>query len=265
MTATPFSPLLNALTAQKRVIGALVLRDLRTRFGRTIFGAILIVAWPLSHLLTLTIVYSLARRMIPIGTDVTVFVATGVIPYILCLYPSRMIMLALQSNKQLLAFPVIKSVDIVVARAIVEITAAFWVVTIYFLMLTALDLPIWPQRPEDAMAAVLATIYLAFSLGMLSALMYALMRAWLGVHILIVIIMYISSGLFFVPSTLPQKFQDIIWFNPLMHSVEWLRSAYYDGYGYGLLDRGYLLGFATVVLFLALALERLVRGRYLQT
>ncbi|HWL05935.1 MAG TPA: ABC transporter permease [Xanthobacteraceae bacterium] len=258
-------PLLNALTVQQRVIGALVLRDLRTRFGRTIFGAIIIVAWPLSHLITLTIVYSFVRKLIPIGTDVTVFIATGVIPYILCLYPSRMIMLSLQSNKQLLAFPIIKSVDIIAARAVVEIVAAFWVVAIYLLMLTLLDFPVWPQRPEDAVAAVLATIYLAFALGMLSALMYALMRVWIGVHILIVILMYISSGLFFVPSSLPQRLQDVLWFNPMLHAVEWLRSAYYDGYGYGLLDKGYLLGFATAVLFIAMLLERLVRGRYLQT
>ncbi len=45
--------------------------------------------------------------------------------------------------------------------------------------------------------------------------------------------------------------------------VEWMRSAYYDGYGAIVLDKTYLIAFALVTLFFGLALERLVRGKLL--
>ena len=57
---------------------------------------------------------------------------------------------------------------------------------------------------------------------------------------------------------------DIIWFNPMLHAIEWLRSAYYESYGADMLNRGYLLGYASLTLFLGLILERGVRGKLQQ-
>ena len=54
-------------------------------------------------------------------------------------------------------------------------------------------------------------------------------------------------------------------FDPLLHSVEWLRSAYYDGYGYGMLNKAYLIGYATAALIGALVIERFTRGLLLQS
>ena len=44
-----------------------------------------------------------------------------------------------------------------------------------------------------------------------------------------------------------------------------LRSAYYEGYGYGLLDRWYLICSSTIMLFITLLIERGARGRLLRT
>ena len=45
-----------------------------------------------------------------------------------------------------------------------------------------------------------------------------------------------------------------------MQLVEWMRAAYYEGYGSAVLDRSYAIGFALVTIFLGLALERAMRG-----
>ncbi len=48
---------------------------------------------------------------------------------------------------------------------------------------------------------------------------------------------------------------------PILVGVEWMRSAFYEGYGLGeLLDKQYLLGFAAVSIFIGLLMERTMRG-----
>lgn len=241
-----------------------MLRDMRTRFGRSFFGYVVIVLWPLTHLLGLMSVYLLVRRAIPIGTSAPVFLATGILPYILCLYPARMIMMSLVQNHPLLYFPVVKSFDVIFARGVLEIITAFWVTVIFCVILYIFNVDFMPVLPEEAMLAIFATIYLAFAIGFVSAVLYKMMRAWLAILILLLILMYLTSGALFMPSTLPENVQNYLWFNPLLHSVEWLRSAYYEGYSYGWLSRSYLLGFATALLFVGILAERAVRGYILQ-
>jgi capsular polysaccharide transport system permease protein len=173
-------------------------------------------------------------------------------------------MLSLVQNHPLLYFPIVKTTDVILARSALEILTAFWVVAIFALILYIAGIDIAPLHYQDAVQAILATIYLGFAIGFLGAVLYKVTRAWMPVQIGTLIGMYIASGVFFIPTNLSDKFQFYLWFNPLLHSVEWMRSAYYDGYGYGMLDRGYLIGFATVVLLIGMVIDRFIRGRLLQ-
>ncbi|MBN9049915.1 MAG: ABC transporter permease [Rhizobiales bacterium] len=253
------------LRVQVRVIGALILRDMRTRFGRKITGWIIMVMWPLSHLLFLMIGYLIAHRIAPVGTNVTVFIGTGVLPYILCLYPARMIMLCLVQNQPLLLFPPVTAVDVIIARSILEIVNAFWVVALFCLTLFVLDIDFLPMRYGDAILAILATIYLGFAIGFISAILLKLVRAWLPIQIVLLILAYIVSGAIVPITSVPEQIRQWLWFNPLVHSVEWLRGAYYDAYGEGVLSRGYLIGYATMLIFIGLVMERAIRGRLLES
>lgn len=252
------------IEVQARVVRALILRDMQTRFGRSFFGYIVIVGWPLSHLLGIVSAYLLARRVAPIGTSTVVFLATGILPYILCLYPGRQIMTCVVQNHPLLYFPIVKVTDVILARGILEILTAFWVTAIFILILFICGVDIVPLHYQDAIAAILATISFGFSIGFLGAILYKLTKAWMAAQIGLLILMYVTSGVFFIPTNLSEDVQAVLWFNPLAHSVEWLRSAYYDGYGYGMLSPGYLLGVSAGLLLFALLLERLVRGKLLQ-
>lgn len=255
---------LAALVVQARVIGALILRDMRTRFGRTFFGYVIQVLWPLTHLLAVMAIYLVIRRMMPFGTSPAVFLGTGILPYILCLYPARMITMSLVQNQPLLYFPVVKSFDVILARGLLEIVTSFWVIGIFCFILYVFGVDVMPIYPEQALLAIFATIYLSFSIGFLGAVFYKIIKAWMVVVIVMLILMYVTSGALFYAGALSPKIQYYMSWNPLFHSVEWLRSAYYDGYGNDILDRGYLLGFASVNLFAGLVAERVIRQIVLQ-
>lgn len=255
---------LGGLAVQARVIGALMLRDMRTRFGRTFFGYVIQVLWPLTHLLVVMSIYLVIRRLMPFGTSPAVFLGTGILPYILCLYPARMITMSLVMNQPLLYFPVVKSFDVILARGILEVVTAFWVIAIFCFILYVFGVEVMPIYPEQALLAIFATIYLGFSIGFFSAVIYKIFKPWIAVVFLTLILMYVTSGVFLFTGALPPKIQYYMSWNPLFHSVEWLRSAYYDGYGNDILDRGYLVGYASVNLFAGLVAERVIRQIVLQ-
>jgi capsular polysaccharide transport system permease protein len=234
---------------------------MRARFGSGFASYLVAVAIPLSHLLGLMLVPLLANQVAPIGTDYGLFAATGVLPYILCLYPARLMMLCLVDSAPLLAFPAVKPLDVILARAVLETALAFTVTLLFIFFLLLMGIEVWPYSTEEATAAILATIYFGLGFGFLGAIYYKLFRPWMFVQLLLVIVMYLSSGAFILPRLLPEELRAVIWFNPLFHCVEWMRLAYYEGYGEDFLSRTYVLGFATVLFAQGIVFERLIRGR----
>src|SRR5438046_1486093 len=164
-----------------RVIRALMLRDTRARFGAGFFSYLAAIGVPFVHLVCLMAVPFMANQIAPLGTDYALFVATGVLPYILCLYPARMTMLCLVDSGPLLGFPIVKPLDVIMARALVEIVVAFTVTLLFLLLLLAVDIEVVPHDVAQATGAVLATIYLGIGVGLVSAILYKITRVWLFV------------------------------------------------------------------------------------
>lgn len=247
------------------VIGAVILRDMRTRFGRSHLGYILAILWPLTHLVGITVIFSMLRRSAPIfGTDNAVFLATGALPYILVMYPSRMTSFAIDMNKSLFIFPVVSALDLIIARATVEFLTAFCVVLIFAAGCLIFGVNIIPRDTSTAATAILATVYFSVCFGLLSTILVALTDFWKTGSAIVMVFAYISSGIFFPMSSLSPRAQSILSLNPLTHCVEWLRSAYYVGYGDSFVSRQYVFWTATVMLFLCLAGERFLRGRLMK-
>ncbi|MGF6258904.1 ABC transporter permease [Ensifer sp. ZNC0028] len=252
-----------SIQSRMNVIGALILRDMRTRFGRSHIGYLLAIAWPFVHLTVLVTIMAFVNKVAPIGGDPAVFVSTGVLPYIVCLYPARMMGMALDVNRPLFLFPVVRPFDVIVSRAVIEFLTAFVVVILAYAALTLISVDVTPIDKVTLASGLLATIYLSLSFGFLNVVLASIFRMWNITFVMIMIILYMTAGVFAVPSALTADARELMWFNPLFHCVEWLRSAYYEGYGDDALSRTYLLSVATVSFFLGLLGERFLRGKLL--
>lgn len=247
------------------IIGAIILRDMRTRFGRSHLGYILAVLWPLTHLVGITIIFTVLRRSAPIfGTDNAVFLATGALPYILVMYPSRMTSFAIDMNKPLFIFPIVSPLDLITARVVVEFLTAFSVIIIFSAGCLMFGVNIIPRDVTIASMAIFSTVYLSVCFGLLSTILVALTDFWKTASAIVMVFAYISSGIFAPMETLSPNIQAILSYNPLTHCVEWLRSAYFIGYGDSFVSRPYVFWTATVMLFLSLLGERFLRGRLMK-
>ncbi len=253
------------VSARVDVIAALILRDMRTRFGRSHLGYIVAILWPLTHLASIVVFAAFINRVLPMGTDPAVFVTTGALPYILCLYPARLIAISVSMSKPLFLFPVVQVFDVIVARIVIEFITAFLVIIIFSIILAAAGVDLIPTDVSTVTAAILATIYLSISMGYLSTILVAIFPFWQIGFVILMVLLYATAGVFIVPSSLPQYLRDWMWFNPLVHCVEWMRSAYYEGYGDDMLSRSYLIWVSNTCLLLGLLGERFMRGKLLSS
>ncbi len=158
---------LQALSQKRHVMTAVMLRDMRTRFFNHGLGFLIVALWPLAHMLILLAIYTVVGRKTPFGESLNVFFATGLIPTLAFMYVSRFMSLSLILNRPMLSFPVVTVVDIMTARAVLEIIAAYLTLIFMFAILLALgDDPI-PFDVEQAVYAYLATLLLSVGVRVL--------------------------------------------------------------------------------------------------
>ncbi len=246
-------------------MGAVMLRDMRTRFFDHGLGFLIVSLWPLAHMVVLLGIYTIAGRRAPYGESLNVFFATGLIPTLSFMYISRFMSLSLVLNRPMLAFPAVQVLDIMAARALLEIIASFIMLSLLILLLVSLGESPWPVNPEQALFAYLATILLATGVGILAGVITMFFNFFATLYALLMIIVYVSSGTLFVASALPEALSYGLSWNPIVQAVEWMRTAYYPTYSDRLLDRGYLIGFGLAALCLGLSVERLFRRQMLES
>jgi capsular polysaccharide transport system permease protein len=251
---------------QLRVLHALMLRGIRSRFfGNGLGFLIASVGWPLGHMVLLVIIYSVTGRTVPIGDSAPLFFATGLAPVMAFNYISRWTMLGIMLDRSLLAYPIVKILDLLFARVLVEVLGAFLTVVSLILILLAIHADPMPRNFVQASYAYGAALLLGAGMGVLNGVIGMAFRAWFTGYTIVIIVVYMSSGILFIPDALPELPRYLLSFSPVVQAVEWMRSAYYPGYGSLILDKGYLLAWGIGTIFLGLLLERFVRGQALRT
>lgn len=249
---------------QWQVLHALMLRDIKTRFFGSAWGFLISIAWPVTHIIIVLIINTLAGRLVPYGESAALWFATGMIPFAAFQYMSRFIMLGIINNKPLVVFPRVKIMDILLARAIVEVLSAGCVIIIMAVIFAFIGIDFIPPHITEAAYALGAAFLLGLGAGVISAVITQAWPVWALIYSLFMIVLWILSGVLFVPDSLPGNLRYYASFNPVLQIVLWFRAGYYDDYGYVSLDRPYVIGFSLVILAVGLILERLVRGRLLQ-
>lgn len=220
----------SALQIQLQVLHALILRDIRTRFGRTMWGYAIVVLWPVAHLLMVVVIMTVRHLPPAFGESTTLFVYTGLMPVIVFIYLSRKIMEGVAGGKPLISFPDVKVLDLCLSRAIVEVLNACMSCTIIMFILFCIGVDPIPQDEFLAVRAMLVSIFFSFGIGvLLSNIAYVYPMFMMG-FALLVIIVYAASGVYFIPEGMPSQIYNIMIWNPITHMIMLFRQAYYPEY-----------------------------------
>lgn len=257
-TATSVS---EVLALQVRVIGALVLRETRATFGTSHIGYLWAVITPAASVGVLVFIFSLIGRQPPFGESLALFFATGILTLEFFNKLSGTLMKTFDANKALLTYPSIKQTDALFARTILISITYLMIMLIFFGLLIALDLAALPRHPHRLLAAFGATAALGFGFGTLNAVIVSIWASWEHIEKVLTRPLLLVSGVFYIPSSLPQEAIAVLQWNPVLHLVEWMREGYYRDYGSTVFEPTYPLGVAMMLVLLGLAGERLFRKK----
>jgi capsular polysaccharide transport system permease protein len=242
-----------------RVVGALLLRETRTRFGVNRLGYLWALAEPTLHVAIFIVIFRALDRASPIGTDTALFLATGVIPWLLFNHITDRTMKAIEANRALLAYPQVTPVDLVLSRMLLETATLLLVLILFGLTSFLTHGPYVIDNPLTVLGAFLCLAAFATGLGLLGGAIAGVLPSFAPAFAMIRRPLYFVSGVFFLADRLPPFAREWLSFNPILHYVEWLRSAFFDDFESRFADPPFAIATALSALCLGLAAERLVR------
>ena len=109
-----------ALRMQLNVLHALMLRETRTRFGAHQLGYLWALIEPLMWIATFYLLFKFMDRRLPVGMDPVSFLTTGLIPFLMFRQNLNQLLNAINASKGLLFYPRIRPLDLMFARAGLE-------------------------------------------------------------------------------------------------------------------------------------------------
>jgi len=215
---------------QQSVIFALFIRELRTRFGRYKGGMVWLLVEPIAHIAVLSLIRGYVRDGSLFGIDYPVFIATGVIPFLLFKNITLRVMDGVDANRGLFSFKQIKPIDTFLTRALLDtlISIAVFVIVLAGMYWVGFDVPFRDPLPVMAMYALL--IFMGLGLGMVFCVVTHYMPESRTMIRLGMMPLYLLSGIILPVANLPQWMLPYLMWNPLLHAIEFLRSAFFVQY-----------------------------------
>lgn len=250
----------DGLALQARVVRALMLREVRTLYGRHRLGYLWAFFEPITHIAFWFLLWTFMHRgnvvhdMAPL-----VFLSCGLIPFFCFKNVAAFVQSAISSNSALLQFPPVKQIDTVIARFLLKSTTMLVVGLALFSILIFTGIAGWPHDPLQVVFAALAMLLLGLGYGTFNCVLCNLFPVYTHFTGVTARVLYFTSGLFFVPETLPTPVLNVLQWNPALHGVELFRSGWSALYESRFATFDYLLFFALVLLLFGLLLEPRVR------
>lgn len=214
-------------TIQRRVIGALLMREVLTRFGRHNIGFLWLFVEPMLFTLGVTALWTLAKFGHGSNIPIVAFALTGYSSVLLWRnMPTRCIG-AIGPNLALMYHRHVKVIDIFASRLLLEAAGA----TISFVVLGVCFCSIgWLNPPEDIIQVLIAWFMLAWFGCSLALLMGALSEQYEVIDKLwhpASYLLFPLSGAAFMVDALPTAARDFVLLLPMVHGVELLREGYF--------------------------------------
>ncbi len=242
--------------ATARVILALMLREMTSRYGRSPGGYIWAILEPVGMIIVLSFGFSLLMRTPSLGNSFILFYASGYLVFSQFRTVERAVSKSLPYARGLLLYPIVTWLDAILARFLLN-TLTHVLNTILILgttlYLTAGNMYVDFGPMVEAMAA--ATV-LALGIGTMNALLAGVWPLWVTLWGIITRPLMIASAVLYIMEDLPSSAADILWYNPLVHLTGLMRSGVFTTYDPQFVNLPYVFGIGMVTLALGLLFLR---------
>jgi capsular polysaccharide transport system permease protein len=218
--------LAGAFGVQRRVIGALVIREMQTRFGRHNLGFLWLFGEPMLLALAISAIHSASGHHLPNGISTFVFSVMGYVPYFMFRSIVNRAAGAIHANLTLMFHRQVKIVDVMIARSLLEAAACTGVIVIILLVFGAV-MGEWPANPLLLGYAMLLSALIGHGLALIVAVVTAQNEAMDRLVHAFTYMMMPLSGAFFMVDILPPETREMFLWIPLPHIHEALRASFF--------------------------------------
>jgi capsular polysaccharide transport system permease protein len=218
---------IDSLRIQLRVIGALLMREIVTRYGRENLGFLWLFVEPMLFTLGVTGLWAGAGLRHGTSLPIVAFAVTGYSSVLLWRNCATRCSMAIPPNMPLLFHRNVRVLDLFVTRVLLEVAGA----TMSFLVLSSVWMSLgWMEPPDDILRVLVGWGLLAWfgaSLALIigggTAHSEIVERIWHPAGYLL----FPLSGAAFMVDWMPPRFQEIVLWIPMVHGVEMLRDGYF--------------------------------------
>lgn len=262
MPNNEFAPSTGALlrdsswTINRRVIGALFLREMLTRYGRNNIGFLWLFVEPMLFTAVITAFWTATRQIHGSSIPIVAFALTGYSSLLMWRnMPSRCAG-ALKSNRSLLFHRQVTVLDVYLARILLEFMAASTSFVVLGIIYWAMG---WLAPPEDALQVVEGWVLLgwfgaglALTVAGLSERYEVVGKLWPPISYFLMPL----SGVAFIVDALPPKIREVAIYMPMLNALEYLREGWFGSLMNAHYDLPYLAVVNSVLTFAGLSLVR---------
>ena len=208
---------------------------------------------PVLTIAILTLVFSGIAHVPPLGRSFTLFFATGYAAFYMYRSTSDQVASAIDANRALLNYPVVRPYDAVIGRIVLQVATLFVVNLLLFGGLWFV-VPFEQIDLGPILLASLIAIVLGAGVGASNIVWFHLSSPYQQVWGIINRPAFIISGVFFLPDTVPHPFREYLLWNPLVHVVGLFRTGFYPTYRANYVDMPYIVGLAVFAIVFGLFL-----------
>ena len=215
---------------QKKVIKALIYRELKTRISRARFGFLGVLLEKLVTLGIFIAIFAFFRFRPTGGLNVFIFLGIGFMFYNSFQGTLISSLNAIDANRSLFSYQQVKPIDTVITRCLVEGLINFTILIILFAFTLFMEGSIFINNLPLLVLSFLSLIVVCLAIGII-AMVAGYRYEW--VKIVIPFIsrpLFFTSGILFSLRNIPQDLHRFLIWNPILHSIEVARNSVNNEY-----------------------------------
>lgn len=244
---------------QRRVISALMMRELITRFGRENIGFLWMMAEPLLFAVLVGLMWTFMKGPEEHGISVVAFVASGYIPLVMFRSTVNRAVRALSANSSLLYHRQVTILDLILVRFLVELIGGMMAYAAVGTILILLGFFPVPANIGSLLLGWILYAYFTFSLALILAPLSEVSEALEKFMPVTTYLMVPFSGTFNLESWLAPHVREILLYSPPVTAMELQRYGIWGDKITPYYDIPYTIAVSSVLMLIGLILCRRIR------
>jgi capsular polysaccharide transport system permease protein len=244
-------------------IFALIMRELKTRFGAKKLGYFWAIIEPAAQATVIAFLFTLIGRSNLTGIPIALFMISGVMPFKFFSKLLPQLAVSVQANKGLFTYRQVSILDPLFTRLIIEVITYIVVFCIILSVMAWIGYDVEMQNFLAFLMTNLLLISLCLGMGILLCVASAYWEDTIKLVSMMMLPMFMISGVIFAATMIPQKYHYLLDWNPILHVIELIRQAMFVSYTTPIGDWQYVAICALVSNAAGLMLYQVSRQRFI--